>query len=97
MFNLAGPSSSHKKAHSGKSSLSQLSPIQVSSSLEGRPAPSSPSVSPAPPRGKKHVENFNQVRKKLYFSSKAVLRSRVLYPEVSTYLVVAQLCNKLAS
>lgn len=89
MFDSVGPSSSHKKARSDKSSISLSSPIWVPSSPEGTPAPNSSFVPPAPPLVKKHVENFNKVEKELYFNSKAVLRGRVIHYEVCTYPVVA--------
>lgn len=96
MFDFASPSSSRKKAHSRKSSISPSSPVQVSYSPNGTLAVGSSFISPAPPKVKKHVMNFNKVGKELYFISKVVLRGRVIHPKVCTYPVVAQLCDKLA-
>lgn len=79
MFDSTGPSFDCKKAHSNKSSISLSFPVQVSFSPEGTPAPYSSSVPPAPLKVKKHMENFNKVRKELYFSSKAMLRGRVIH------------------
>lgn len=73
MLDSAGPSSSRKRTNSGKSLVSSSSPVHVSSSPEGTPLPSSPSVPLAPPHLKKYVENYNRIRKHIYFISKAVL------------------------
>lgn len=97
MIDYAGPSSGRKKAYPGKSATSSSSPVRVTSSPDGALVPTSPSAPPTPFCVKKYVENFNKLGKEIYFVSKGVLRGRFIYPEVRTYLVVAQLCDKLSS